>query len=341
MTDTWLTGTTPAPHPSGITVHGGSFYAVTNDLYSEAFLWKSDNGVSWTTTPLHPEGETSGLQRGGIISNGNILCAYTDYLSTALTAVSMDGIAWTYTDTTITLNYSGAIASKGSQICIIGLDNSYVSTNGTSWTEGTGSPFTIFNIVNKNSFVSSPTNYSALFWYYNAGEGIMNVKAAVSTNGLTWTVGNFVTNDLEWGAMAYGSSTFVAIALDTIYSPSGAPTQMAASSTDGLSWTLRDLPPIATDGSDKWGTVTFCNGRFVLISANKAKIRVSTDGHTWTEAADFSYAGSYGYWSLAASSATTAVFVTVIYNSLSAAVGPASLPIAFWTRLHGTTQTFS
>jgi hypothetical protein len=72
-----------------------------------------------------------------------------------------------------------------------------------------------------------------------------------------------------WGASAYGNGVFVALA-----SGSG----VAATSTDGVTWTERTLP-----SSADWQSVTFGGGVFVAVAYGTAIAATSTDGVTWTQ----------------------------------------------------------
>ena len=96
---------------------------------------------------------------------------------------------------------------------------------------------------------------------------------AYSTDGLNWV------STLEspgspryWESVTFGNNTFVAVA----YSSTS-----AASSTDGITWTLRTLPT-----SINWQSVTYGNNTFVAVSGQFQEYQpyaaTSTDGITWT-----------------------------------------------------------
>ena len=51
----------------------------------------------------------------------------------------------------------------------------------------------------------------------------------------------------------------------------------AASSTDGITWTLRTLPAF-----DSWYSVTYGNGVFAAVASSSTSAASSTDGITWT-----------------------------------------------------------
>ena len=73
-----------------------------------------------------------------------------------------------------------------------------------------------------------------------------------------------VSNDL----IDVAGSTFVAVVRSST---------KAASSTDGITWTLRTLP-----ASISWQSVTYGNSTFVAVAYGSATAASSTDGITWT-----------------------------------------------------------
>ena len=95
--------------------------------------------------------------------------------------------------------------------------------------------------------------------------------AATSTNGLTWTQQTMPVS-ATWYSIAYGNSTFVAI------SASG--TNIAATSPDGVTWTQQTLPVAASS----WASITYGNNTFVAVAAGAGTIAAtSPDGVTWTQ----------------------------------------------------------
>ena len=75
----------------------------------------------------------------------------------------------------------------------------------------------------------------------------------------------------NWSSVAYGNGIFVAIA--------SGPSNIAATSTDGTTWTQRTLP-----SSSNWSSVAYGNGIFVAIADDSLDIAAtSKDGVTWTQ----------------------------------------------------------
>jgi hypothetical protein len=75
----------------------------------------------------------------------------------------------------------------------------------------------------------------------------------------------------NWYSVAYGNGTFVAV------STGGGTNSIAATSTDGITWTQRAMPV------GIWYSVTYGNGTFVAVSSGSPIAATSTDGITWTQ----------------------------------------------------------
>jgi hypothetical protein len=73
----------------------------------------------------------------------------------------------------------------------------------------------------------------------------------------------------SWISVAYGNGTFVAVSIGT---------NIAATSTDGITWTQRTMP-----ASVYWYGVTYGAGTFVAVAYNTSVAATSTDGITWTQ----------------------------------------------------------
>lgn len=72
----------------------------------------------------------------------------------------------------------------------------------------------------------------------------------------------------QWNAVAYGGGVFVAVRDGS----------SAATSTDGVTWTLRDMPSTAG-----WKEVAYGNGTFVAVGHNSNYAVTSADGIAWTQ----------------------------------------------------------
>ena len=73
-----------------------------------------------------------------------------------------------------------------------------------------------------------------------------------------------------WSSVTYGDGKFVAVAYDS---------NIAAYSTDGITWTQATLPTTAL-----WRYVTYGDGKFVAVAYENDIAAYSTDGINWTKA---------------------------------------------------------
>lgn len=103
-----------------------------------------------------------------------------------------------------------------------------------------------------------------------------------STNGITWTSGNFNVANVNnlWTCITYANNKFIILANSSAN---------GIISTDGLNWTKFTLPfQIYIGGpnvpsSSTWNGCAYGNGVFVAMNYNSATIATSTDGITWTQ----------------------------------------------------------
>jgi len=145
-----------------------------------------------------------------------------------------------------------------------GLQNLAYSSDGLTWTGGTG-PQLNFNTVAWNG----SQWLAAGIW-----DNLINRGAAVSSDGITWTgitgpfsVSGAVTNGLTWintRWVAVGSSP----SLRTI-----------STSTDGTSWTTQTGP---FGGTGAGAQVAWNGYSVVAVGSGDNTVASSTDGLTWT-----------------------------------------------------------
>ena len=90
-----------------------------------------------------------------------------------------------------------------------------------------------------------------------------------SADGATWTSFSSPNSGANWTSIAFGNSTFVAVANGTV----------GASSADGVTWTSRTLP-----ANKSWSHIAFGNGAFLALSTNSGASNAATteNGVTWT-----------------------------------------------------------
>ena len=111
-------------------------------------------------------------------------------------------------------------------------------------------------------------------WILMSGTG--QILRSVS-EGVTWLTENLTdliaADETPWSAIAYGDSTFVAVARGSSIS--------AYSNDNGATWTEVD----ETIGDDDWVDIAYGKGTFVAISGSSDTVKYSTDkGITWNEA---------------------------------------------------------
>ena len=73
---------------------------------------------------------------------------------------------------------------------------------------------------------------------------------------------------MSWRPVCYGNGKFVAVAYGT---------NIAAYSTDGVTWTQTAMPVNST-----WRSVCYGDGKFVAVAASSKNVAVSADGVTWS-----------------------------------------------------------
>ena len=127
-----------------------------------------------------------------------------------------------------------------------------------------------------------------------------------------------------WSSVTYGDGKFVAVAYDS---------NIAAYSTDGITWTQATLPV-----SVGFQSVTYGDGKFVVVAQNSTEAVYSEDGISWTQTT----LPVSAYWKSVTYG--NGKFVAVTYNNTYAAYSTdgiawnqATLPVAtYWASVtHG------
>ena len=137
-------------------------------------------------------------------------------------------------------------------VCLYGNKTGY-SNDGVLWAQGTLPSSASWNRLayGNSTFIALQSNSNT---------------SAVSTDGLSWTGVN-MGNPTGYKDIAYGAGTFVAVGNDGV--------DNVATSTNGLSWTIRTNP-------QPGDYVAYGAGTFVSISAFYTTGSVSTNGTTWS-----------------------------------------------------------
>lgn len=238
---------------------------------------------------------------------------------------STDGISWLSTNVPAA-NYPYGAYGNGSYVSIsFGSSIAISSTNGITWTQRTLPASTNWNqvvFVDNNSNIPTGfyaiagggTSYAAyspdsIVWNLRtlpangswkpllyAQNKLLAINAAgsqvvESTNGTTWTtIGNMPftpTSPTLWNSLAYNGSLYV-----VPYATSNpTTTSIYATSTNGITWTQRNMPAALVWSRTEYGAGTFVTGPGVFTSIYAS----SQDGLTWSlRNIDFDAAGGAG-----------------------------------------------
>jgi hypothetical protein len=87
--------------------------------------------------------------------------------------------------------------------------------------------------------------------------------------GLGTAVAGTMSSSASWRELAFGAGVFVALSQTST---------VAATSTDGITWTARTLPT-----ASYWMDIVYGGGIFFAVTGNGSVAASSTDGATWTQ----------------------------------------------------------
>ncbi len=337
LTITVDTTTTPSGAITSVTPTGtavtAKYVAVVNGSVTGAY---SLDGITWTAMTM-PTATGGG---GGEPDNQWIAVAYDIYNSvgryvavakgSSTAAYSLDGINWTSVSMGVVEDWIDVVGGNGTFVAIAESDSSTTwrstSTNGgVTWTAATVATGSKAITYGGGRFVIVEGNFSN--------------SVAYSANGIAWTVTTLPSNDdsteSNWVDVAYGNGRFVAIADSSAmaaYSVNGATWyksnlpaisewssigygqglfyvtslgDTAASSPDGVNWTLRDGSYLSVDvtntsqnaipasttartlpSASYWQDVLWDGSKFVAIGydsgSSLGSYATSTNGTTWT-----------------------------------------------------------
>lgn len=150
---------------------------------------------------------------------------------------------------------------------------------------GTGAEYSI-------NYLPVADHWNHVIWNGSKFCAVGNTYSATSEDGLTWEYGSMPFN-AWWGSVAWNGTIFCAVMWGL--SGSSPYVHAGATSTDGLTWTARELP--TTDEEDENGNSHIASNGTLFVTAAYdagANFYTSTDGITWTaRTAPASFAG-YG-----------------------------------------------
>jgi len=206
---------------SSWTALGGTAYISVLNLYGLAYgngVYVAVGGASGTATAA---------STGTPTSSGNWTARTLTALSAGYYSAVAFGSGGNASGTFIAINYGGNITS--------------VSNNGTTWTAGGTLPTTqnwISVSYGNNRFIALASN-GAVAYSVNYGT---SWTASPTCSGTTTSI---LSSTYTWTKIGYGQGLFFAVAQSTV----------AATSPDGITWTVRTMPGSATN----WSAVAFGN----------------------------------------------------------------------------------
>jgi len=148
----------------------------------------------------------------------------------------------------------GAIVSAPSKLTVGNFtnDGTFTHNNGTVYLAGT------------STNISGKLDVTSAFSDTVIDTGLIFKNDGVTWNGYTAAAAN------SWYAVAFGSSTYVAVSVD------GGSRVMT--SPDGMNWTSR-----SASAANQWTSVIYAEGLFVAVSyTGTDRVMTSPDGITWT-----------------------------------------------------------
>lgn len=254
----------------------------------------SFDGITWQMQELRPDGgDDDDLFRGLTWGGGGFVAVGGS--SVGLTAVSLDGIAWTPGGSARA--WIGDVAWNGSVLVAAGGNGVRVRSTdgGATWIDDAG-----YQAIHYRSVASGGGVVVAVGHTY----GGVSVGVITSTaDGVTWNERR--SAGAVFGTVTYGAGRFVAAGEGGLI----------ATSSDGAVWTDQTVGTGA-------GGVVFTDGEFVL--SRGSGIYRSPDGLTWTPATSASRAvvGHFGGaylavgWPLVISRSTDLTSWTPVYSPM-------------------------
>ena len=248
-----------------VTYGGGIFVAVASsgpDSGSGTRVMTSSDGVTWSRTSLASSAEGTSVTYGAgrfvaVMQNGTAWTSTDGLTWTAISSGAITGNGWqsvTYGGAPGTERFVAVASAPGAQ-------STAYSTDGLTWTNGTGVSGKEF----KSVAYGGPSGFEA---FVAVGD---NGTVMMSPDGNTWTSRTAASTN-DWMSVTYGGGLFAAVSIDGIGN-------RVMTSPDGITWTSR-----TSAANNYWTSITYGGGTFVAVGSNGTGNRVmtSTDGVTWT-----------------------------------------------------------
>jgi hypothetical protein len=173
---------------------------------------------------------------------------------------SADGSNWTLaSEFSSSYNFVSVAFGNGRFVAVTGGGQGATSTDGVNWTT--------FNIGVDGTFTAV---------VYGGGKFVavagFSEEFAYSTDGTNWSAATVPFSSYYWYYATYGNGKFV------VANYNGE--DYVLLSTDGINWTVSDS--ITSLGGNYVNTISFGDGKFVIVAGYNANTWTSTDGNSWT-----------------------------------------------------------
>ncbi len=226
----------------GMVYGNGRFVGVSTNNPRAVY---SDDGFVWASSSTQIGSQLNGVTYG----NGRFVAVGS---TNSRIFTSTDGISWTAVATTSASGNNdtlqGVAYGNGVFVAVgTGPDEFVTSTDGLSWT---GASTSVDNLAwhyvtyGGGKFIASSRNYN----YF-----------AYSTDGINWATSSIGTSTTGWNKVAYGNGYYVAASCGTSTCLPASTTTIVISE-DGVNWS-----PVAENEKGAWRTVTYGNGRFLIV----------------------------------------------------------------------------
>ena len=210
----------------------------------------STDGVAWLGATL----PSSQLWQSVAFGNGRFVAVANGPSNAA--AYSADGAIWSASTLPASKYWAYVTFGNGLFVAIDSSNAVATSPDGVTW-----SLRTLPVIDNWHTALVA----NGKLYVFGQGTG----KTAISSdNGLTWSLSTRPSYIAGYVDVTYGNGKFVAGAY--------ASPEVAAVSTDGVSWTQTSTPLTGN------GSVTYGNGKYVAVAYNSNVAAHSLDGVVWT-----------------------------------------------------------
>jgi hypothetical protein len=225
-----------------------------NSAQSSLELLNKTLGLVWSSQniPVITEWRSVTYGNGKYVAVGS---------TTDKAAISTDGITWTTSNLPVSAAWRSITYNNGVFVAIATTTIAATSPDGVTWTARV-----IPNAANWVQVTYGDNKFVAV--------SSTNAVAAYSTNnGETWTAFTLPVG-LTPSSISYGAGIFLVVSSNSIGT-------QYATSTDGITWTLRNLPTNAL-GFSYYGlnSIIYANGVFAALGGST--FIKSSDGINWT-----------------------------------------------------------